>query len=193
VVAAAGPGDGRAAHASWQTAAGGSTTVQLFQQGICRYNLWTGAGAGDDWTLEVFSQNGLAARYTARDIPENFWNGRRQLTFSIEGNGVFHLRVKRHSAEPAAEAIRFDCWTLTSESSAFHNYIDPVLIAEPAAFPQVISAGLTAGIYSPHQGIPGEKPDVLLDGPGPISFRLPEVTAAVDGCCRCAYREGPGS
>jgi len=50
---------------------------------------------------------------------------------------------------------------------------------EPAALPSVIAVGLKAGNYSSAQRLPGHKPDVLIDGGGPISFRLPEVVGKV--------------
>jgi hypothetical protein len=74
-------------------------------------------------------------------------------------------------------AQRFDVWV--NGGASFLDHVDATLVAEPAVFPHVIAAGLRSGSYAPDQMQPGSKPDVLVPGAGPISFRLPEVTAAV--------------
>lgn len=78
------------------------------------------------------------------------------------------------------DPLRFDCWVNQKEGTAFFlDHQDGMSIAEPAIFPHVIAVGLTRGDYAPDQDEPGAKPEVLLEGPGPVSFRLPEVTARV--------------
>lgn len=93
-----------------------------------------------------------------------------------------------HCAKPSGvsaqrkriDSLRFDCWiNQTTSGAEFIDHKDPMFIAEPAIFPHVIAVGLTAGLYAPDQTDPGAKPDVLIEGDGPISFRLPEVTAAI--------------
>lgn len=190
VVAAAGPGDGRAVHTSFLLPTGDSCSVRLFQKETTSYNLWSGlAGVnraeqprGDqqeaDWQLEVHSEFSPVAFFDGRQVPLNIWNGRRQHNFTIYGAGHFELRLKRSAQSRQLENLRFDCWAATGDGGAFFNHVDPVLIAEPAIYPHVISVGLRGGQYSPRQEELGEKPDVLLNGSGMVSFRLPEVTFA---------------
>ncbi|MBY0548375.1 MAG: hypothetical protein K2W95_13850 [Candidatus Obscuribacterales bacterium] len=93
-----------------------------------------------------------------------------------------------HCAKPSIQPtprkrvdnLRFDCWINQTNSGAkFLDHKDPMFIAEPAIFPNVIAVGLIGGLYSPDQGEPGAKPELLIEGDGPISFRLPEITAAI--------------
>jgi hypothetical protein len=190
VVAAAGPGDGRAAHASWLTFPGEATSIRIFQEGTTTYNFWAGLpahgqaaskDAPDDWALAVYSYDGVQAVHYGSQIVPNFWNGCRQLTFTVDGAGLFELKLERKPVANGAQgnALQFDCWTLADGSSYFLNHVDPQLIAEPAVFPQVLAVGLSARKYSGRQAAPDEKPEVLLGGSDAISFRIPEVTAAV--------------
>lgn len=78
-----------------------------------------------------------------------------------------------------ADNMRFDCWINHQDDAVFLDNVDERTIAEPAVFPHVIAVGLRAGKYAPDQEDLGAKPDVLLNGQGPISFRLPEVVALV--------------
>ena len=132
-----------------------------------------------DWTVDVLSGDKLLVQHVGSEIPENMWNKRRQLTFTIEGSGLYELRVNRHDSGDEHNSLRFDCWTSGGENTSFHNFVDPTLISEPAIFPQVLAVGLRVCNYSPDQSLPGHKPDILLDGFWYISFRLPEVTVAV--------------
>ena len=181
LVAAAGPGDGRAVHASWLTEAGSATTLEVYQQESASYNLWAGAPGVHGWQLEVWQGGNLLRTFDGTAIAVNFWNNRQQLTFTLEGTGEFHFRLVRggDTVSSAAPELRFDCWVVRGGGAFFLNHVDPTLVSEPAIFPQVLSAGLRNGCYSPAQCLPGGKPDILLEGGGPISFRLPEVTAAV--------------
>ena len=61
----------------------------------------------------------------------------------------------------------------------FLDHVDETTIAEPAVFPEVIAAGLQSGSYAPNQADASAKPEILLPGEGPISFRLPSLTAMV--------------
>ncbi|MDZ4837045.1 MAG: hypothetical protein SGJ27_24950 [Candidatus Melainabacteria bacterium] len=78
------------------------------------------------------------------------------------------------------DVLRFDCWINRIYcNSYFLDHYDQMTIAEPAIFPNVISVGLDGGNYSADQLEIGGKPDLLIDGDGPVSFRLPEITAEV--------------
>lgn len=77
------------------------------------------------------------------------------------------------------EATRFDLWINHQDDAVFTSHADPHLIAEPAVFPGVIAVGLAAGRYSSDQTESNAKPEVLLAGSGPVSFRLPEVVAEI--------------
>ncbi len=177
VVAAAGPGDGRNMHASCRVSPGHSCSMGVEQADDTNYNFWVGSGAPADWVLEVRAGETLMYRFAGDQVPLNFWNNRQQLTFTVRADGPVSLVVSRSEAR-ATEVSRFDCW-INSDKARFVDHVDPTYIAEPAIFPQVLSAGLQSGSYSPEQNLPGGKPDVLLSGHGPISFRLPEVTARV--------------
>jgi hypothetical protein len=170
-----------------------SVAVEAYQKKTSWYNFWApGAVNGNgaipcdsaclaDWMLEVWRDNQLIAYHQGSLIPTNFWNGKKQLTFSVEGEGLVSLKVSRNGNgnNGASGEARFDCWVASDGLAAFVNHVDATLIGEPAIFPQVLSVGLRGGSYSPTQALPGGKPDILLEGAGPISFRLPEVTASV--------------
>jgi hypothetical protein len=93
----------------------------------------------------------------------------------------FHCAVPSTlSIQRRVDNLRFDCWiNQTGSGAKFLDHEDPMSIAEPAIFPHVIAVGLTSGLYSPDQADANAKPDLLIEGDGPISFRLPEVTAAI--------------
>jgi len=79
-----------------------------------------------------------------------------------------------------SDDFRFDCWIHQGGYDAkFVNHKDAMVIAEPAIFPHVIGVGLQNGTYSANQNELGAKPDILIEGDGPISFRLPEVVADI--------------
>jgi hypothetical protein len=182
VVAAAGPGDGRAVHASFSAARHTATAVDVEQFDSTSYNFWTKVAgvsdedAQDDWILEVWRDGRLVLRQDGAQVPVNFWNGRKQVQFDVEGAGKVALVVRmKHGYR---EKRDFECWLATG-NARFLNHVDDTYIVEPAAFPSVIAVGLKAGSYAPNQENRDSKPDVLLDGGGPISFRLPEVTVKV--------------
>lgn len=76
--------------------------------------------------------------------------------------------------------LRFDCWiNQTGSGAEFLDHKDPMFIAEPAIFPHVIAVGLKSGLYAPDQMEQDSKPELLIEGDGPISFRLPEITAKI--------------
>jgi len=182
IVAAAGPGDGRAVHASFSAVANAPTAVDVEQFDTTSYNFWTkvsGASdkdAQDDWVLEVWRDGRLVMRQDGAAVPVNFWNGRKQVQFELEGAGKVALVVGlKHGVR---EKRDFECWLATG-NARFLNHVDDTYIVEPAAFASVIAVGLKAGRYAPNQQDQDSKPDVLLDGGGPISFRLPEVTVKV--------------
>jgi len=181
LVAAAGPGDGRATHAAWVTLPGEQCRVEVLQKQTSSYNLWASGLARQDWLLEVWHGDRLLRSFAGQQVPLNFWNQRQQLTFSIEGSGEILLKLAcpAISGHEESAGTRFDCWIEAGAGASFLNHVDPTLIAEPAVFPQVISVGLQSGSYAASQSWPDGKPDVLLPDGGVISFRLPEVTAAV--------------
>ena len=188
VVAATGPGDGSALHASCQTRENSRTsTVSAWQPGPTTYNIWVdrkqeGSGTRDFALVarldgvEVFRQSGL-------DLRANFWNGRQQSRVRVDGHGLVQFEFV--SVEP--DQTRFDLFiSETSDAggktSYFCDNVDCELVSEPAVFAQVIAVGLKTGSYGSRH-----KPDVLLEGFGPISFRTPEVTYALS----CALTANP--
>ncbi|MBY0372740.1 MAG: hypothetical protein K2Q23_02020 [Bryobacteraceae bacterium] len=184
VLAGAGPGDGRPKRASWKVTTGGEVAVPAQQTVTAIYNFWS-AGDGDDcdWVLEVFANGELHSLHAGRDIAPNLWNGRRHVTVTVEGEADVVLKVSRPqgATEELVGEIAFDCWLVESEGAEFLAFVNPELVAEPAVFPHVIGVGLVKGEYSPNQREPGAKPDVLIEEDGPISFRLPRLTALVAG------------
>jgi len=182
IVAAAGPGDGRAAHGRFSAALNTATVVGVRQEETTSYNFWTKVASGsdedqqDDWILEVWRQGQLVFRQDGAYVPVNFWNGRKQVQFSLEGEGNLSLVVRLKDGSSGERG--FECWLATG-NARFLDHIDDTYIVEPAALPSVIAVGLKAGNYSSAQRLPGHKPDVLIDGGGPISFRLPEVVGKV--------------
>lgn len=182
IVAAAGPGDGSARHAVFSAVENAATTVAVEQNETTSYNFWTkvnGESAEDpqdDWVLEVWRHGRMVMRQDGAFVPVNFWNGRKQLQFSLEGGGDVHLVVKLKAGASAGRD--FECWLATG-NARFLDHVDDTYIVEPAAFPSVIAVGFKAGSYSQSQALDGCKPDVLIGGGGAISFRLPEVVAKV--------------
>lgn len=175
MIAGAGPGDGRSVHACWSIAGGDKSIVHANQERSTMYSLWASAGASNEWILEVYLAGELKQVHQGRYIPLNLWNGRQQLTFHVEGVGEVTVVMRASSGEPA----RFDLWVVDGGSATFSNLVDITLVAEPAVFPNVIAAGLRAGTYANDQERLSAKPDVLMEGGGPISFRLPELVAFV--------------
>lgn len=173
LVAAAGAGDGSARHASMLVAPGNVTVTRAFQENQTHYNFW--AKSDCHWTLRVKLDGHDIMLVDSDSVPANLWNGLKQQTFVVPGSGIVTLEV--YVEKPSRGLAAFDCWV--EGDSSFLNNIDPVNVVEPACFPVSLAVGLRAGKYSPRQGQLKEKPDVLLAGHGPISFRLPEVTAAV--------------
>lgn len=191
VVAAAGAGNGRSGHATWRLTTPGYSQLRIYQRQTSTYNLWSDvkpadhAAGGDNrqWTIKVFNRHSqLVHETSSRDLLPNIWNGRQQLKFQLHGEGEFFVEVT--SAAQATGTtdgdtpITFDCWAL-SENAFFLNHVNPLLIVEPAVFPDVIAVGLIDGQYNPRQTEVGQKPDVLLPGGGPISFRAPQLSALI--------------
>lgn len=182
-VAAAGGGTLSAEHASWQTLSGETTEVDVVQESTTSYNFWT---AGRDtelnssFQLRVERDGRLVHFEDSRKVPVNFWNGRKQITFTVSGACRVKLIVTRKSGLTGVDPAdcKFDCWLL-GKGGRFENHIDPTMIVEPAAFDHVIAAGFKHGHYSPDQNEPDAKPDVLIEGRGMISFNLPRLVAKV--------------
>lgn len=184
VVAAAGAGDGRAAHASWRVRAGGGASVRVFQRQAATYNLWADVkreeGDTRQWTLKVYNQRGHKVYEAASaNLAANIWNGEQQLKFRIDGAGEFTFQVHSTGDGGNVMPVAFDCWALDHEHAYFLNHVNALLVVEPAAFPDVIAVGLAEGEYNPRQAEIGQKPDVLVPGDGPISFRAPQVAARI--------------
>lgn len=201
VIAGAGAGSRRALHASWRTEPATYTDVHVRQRQSTTYNFWCGASAlepeSSDWSLEVFLNGQEVAQYSSQHIAANIWNQRKQLTFTVPGEGLVAFRVCRFSFDatedgaegesvdagcfsaPSTDVHRFDMWINHQDDAEFLDHVDETTIAEPAVFPEVIAAGLQSGSYAPNQADASAKPEILLPGEGPISFRLPSLTAMV--------------
>ncbi len=178
MVAAAGSGDGRADHSSVLALSGEESITRAFQEGDTLYNFW--AKDTCRWELTVLRDSTKLFTVSSDQVPANIWNGQRQQTFVVPGQGLVKLIVSVHQeagVRGTPTAKRFDCWV--EGNSSFLNNIDPLTVVEPACFPTVVAVGLRLRKYNPRQAHLKEKPDVLLASTGPISFRLPEVTAAV--------------
>ncbi len=164
-----------------------------------------------DWLLEVRLDSKLLLSTVARSVFANLWNRRKQVSFVIEGAGTVLIRTSRfwnagtdgklpvrgtswslafdnkvkathRDQRPTEDPMRFDCWISRQDGRAgFVDHKDAMTVAEPALFRHVVAVGLKGGRYAPNQNEPGAKPDVLLPGVGPVSFRLPEVVARVAG------------
>jgi hypothetical protein len=202
LAAAAGPGDGRAVHASLSLEGGGNAVVHARQESASTYNLWvnrlpaavpsaTGqtqpvvdvslphsnqASPIRDFEIEVRIDGRLSLAYSGKDLVANIWNGKQQITFAVPGAGLVEIALKLASG-PAA---RFDVYiSREGENAHFLDCVDSELVCEPAVYSQVIAVGLKQGSYGDClvQGL--TKPEVLLDGNGPISFRTPEITFAL--------------
>lgn len=188
VVAAAGPGDGRAMHATVGLSCG-AKTVCGYQQSTSSYNLLIDrrvpdfeqartARANNQWQLVVNLNGSEVARHHGSFIAANLWNDRQQLKFTVEGEGDFEFVLSREHDDDEP-LTRFDIFINRSGNAHFKNYVDSELVSEPACLPQVIAAGLEDGFYG-HCTIAGlQKPEIRLSGAGPISFRTPEVTLAL--------------
>lgn len=180
LVAAAGPGDARAVHGAIKLCAGEEKTFEIDQDRDSDYNLWFALGqereGGCAWTLSVRRNGELVFETESGNVPDNFWNGRQQLTFRIPGNARVQITVSRHGGIGQDQFLNVDAWC---ESARFRNWVSGELIPEPACFEGAIAVGLAASSYSPFQTLPGRKPEILLPGSGQISFRLPEVAVRV--------------
>jgi hypothetical protein len=189
VLAGASAGNGAAIHSSWSTQPGETTEVKAFQSCPTTYNLWCAADAGtpesNDWVLEAFLNGRLISREMSDNLAPNLWNNRKQVTIHVPGAGQVIFRTSRFFNNGGDfgrvhSNYRFDAWVVQSDCNAvFLDHKDVMSIAEPAIFPHVIAVGLKSGEYAANQAEPGAKPELLIDGGGPISFRLPEVAAKV--------------
>jgi hypothetical protein len=176
LVAACGPGDGRSVHASWFTEPGATKWINARQSQSTTYNLWAGQ-PHQEWWLTASRNGDVVGRFDGAALDGNMWNQRQQLTFDIEGDGDVSFELTLSAK--AQSMLQCDCWVRGENSSRFLDHVDARLIVEPAVFPHVIATGLRSGNYASDQYELHSKPDVLLDGDGQISFRTPEVTAAV--------------
>lgn len=182
IVAAAGPGDGRARHASFTATPDAPVALEVVQESQTSYNFWTkasgteGEKAPGGWVLDVLVGAHHVMRIDGDDLPANFWNGRKQHQFTLSTSAAITFRVWLKPEQK--HDVAFECWVGAGDAR-FLNHVDSTYIVEPAALPAVIAVGLRSGNYSDSQTLPGHKPDVLIEGDGPISFRLPEVVVKV--------------
>ncbi len=70
-------------------------------------------------------------RQDGAHVPVNFWNGRKQLQFKLEGEDRVTLVVKLKDG--AVGERGFECWLATGDAR-FLDHIDDTYIVEPAAF-----------------------------------------------------------
>ncbi|MBZ0188412.1 MAG: hypothetical protein K8F91_19345, partial [Candidatus Obscuribacterales bacterium] len=182
VVAGAGSGDGRALRASLAVRPGSSESVVCNQSETTTYNFWCRALSdsplSQGWHIEVLKGDSVVFAQSGHQVPGNLWNGRQQSTFAIHGAGQVVFRVSRDHCDDS-EPTWFDCYINHQDDAVFLDHINLSTVAEPAVFPGVLAVGLVKGSYSPDQEQAGAKPDVLIAGNGPISFRLPELVARV--------------
>ncbi len=135
---------------------------------LCRTQWSSGAVVRNGWTeayrwaVNICRTNGL--RSVANCSFGSFADG-------VAGSGweSFQLAQETGAGKPnhivVAAAVSLD-------------RADSVQISAPAVFPQVIGVGMRSATCAAEQMAPGKKPNVLLTGNGPVSFRIPEVTAA---------------
>lgn len=182
IVAAAGPGDGRTRHATFTATPDAPVALEVVQDSRTSYNFWTktsgeeGAEAPGGWVLDVHVGAEHVMRIDGDDLPANLWNGRKQCQFELLSTAAVTFRVWMKPG--ANHDVGFECW-VGGGDARFLNHADATYIVEPAALPTVIAVGLRSGNYSDRQTLPGHKPDVLIEGEGPISFRLPEVVVKI--------------
>lgn len=178
VVAASGAGNGRELHASWQAQPGKVVRLEAAQQAATEYNFWSGK-SHQRWWLRVSLDGRVMNLFAGEGIPTNIWNDRQQLKFTVPGNGTvtFEFVIPETDAAP----LTCDVWTVDDESSRFttEQHVNKNVVSEPAVFANVVATGLRGGAYAIDQEVFGHKPDILIEGEGPLSFRTPEVTARV--------------
>jgi hypothetical protein len=194
LAAAAGPGDGRAIHASLTVAGGQTEVVHGHQDGTSTYNLWLGrlgepclgekrladdlltdVSSARDFDLQVKINGRTVLTCQGRDLVPNLWNGKKQCTFEVPGAGDVAIAISLAPGIPS----RFDLFISREEGARFSDFVDSELVSEPAVLSEVIAVGLKEGSYGSCSVKGIDKPEVLLSGHGPISFRTPEVTFAL--------------
>jgi len=192
LAAAAGPGDGRAIHASLTVEGGHTEVVHGDQDGTSTYNLWVNRLSGDredggrqggealsrpttDFDLQVKIDGRPVLAFQGRDLVPNIWNGKQQFTFDVQGTGDLAIAISVASGPSA----RFDLFISREEGARFSDFVDSELVSEPAVLSEVIAVGLKDASYGSCRVKGIDKPEVLLAGQGPISFRTPEVTFAL--------------
>ncbi|CAN5560951.1 hypothetical protein BH11CYA1_BH11CYA1_25790 [soil metagenome] len=179
LVAACGPGDGRAIHCSFTSSE--TTFVQGFQRDTSTYNLWVDRNVSSNsqhsgWHLKVMLNGREVAWHEGKFIAPNMWNDRQQLTFVVEGEGHFEFAI---TAVAHSTPTRFDVFISQTSGASFFDNVDTELVSEPACLSQVIAVGLQHGSYGRCNVHGVAKPEIKLPGDGPISFRTPEITFAV--------------
>ncbi len=187
LAAAAGPGDDRAIHACLSLQCGGSEVVHADQDGTTTYNLWVNRLCAEseavDFDIEVKINGQTVFTYHGQELKPNLWNGKQQITFAVPGSGAVEIFLARATARNPGDhsAARFDLYVSREggEAARFSDFIDHELVCEPAVLSEVIAVGLKDSTYGKSRIMGIDKPEVLLDGYGPISFRTPEITFAL--------------
>ncbi|MBS1996272.1 MAG: hypothetical protein JSS86_08180 [Cyanobacteria bacterium SZAS LIN-2] len=184
---AAGPGDGRAVHASLTVEPGKDKTGYLhaIQSGDATYNLLVdrlvdGAEVCD-FEIEATFNGQHLFHYRGLDLRPNIWNGKQQFTFDVypQGFGVAGGELTLAITVAGERAARFDVFISREDGSYFRDCVDSELVCEPALYDSVIAVGLGDAAYGVCRVGGIKKPEVLVSGHGPISFRTPEVTFAL--------------
>jgi len=192
---AAGPGHGRAVHASLSLAPAESREVHAVQSGNATYNLLVDrlvpVDASEtksnlrDFILEVCLDGRQLFTCRGLDLVPNLWNGKQQLTFEVSAGQRSEVTFKLSLLEQVEHVehvdgvAKFDLFISREEGAYFKNCVDSELVCEPALFDTVIAVGLKGASYGTCRVSGWQKPEILLEGSGPISFRTPEVTFAL--------------
>ncbi|MBX9693490.1 MAG: hypothetical protein K2Z81_13965, partial [Cyanobacteria bacterium] len=99
VVAGAGTGTGAAIHSSWRTGAGETTEVNAYQKTTATYNFWCAADPNssqfNDWLYELYFNGEKLTEEVGANLIPNLWNGRKQVTFNVHGEGYVMIRTSR--------------------------------------------------------------------------------------------------
>ncbi len=180
VVAAAGMGDARPIHGRLCLLGNESKTFVTDQDGDVEYNFWVGLGQESartcGWAMEAWKDGNCVFASDSDETPTNMWNGRQQMKCKIYGPGRVQFEWRRTDANPKIPFLKIDLW---AEAARLRNWINAEMVGEPACFSSVIAVGLEASTYCPTQRALDSKPDMLLPGGDQLSFRLPEVVAAI--------------
>ncbi len=186
VIAAAGEGTPKSSggnkcrHASWNLDGRNETVVRVFQSSTAEYNLWAkdrilnrSTDASRKWRLTITLDGRLVQEHQGIYLGDNLWNSKQNLGFAVVGRGHVEFRFALEGEGQTA----FDCWIKDGAADVLDHH-DRVEVIEPAIFSNVIAVGLDNADYSPEQGKPGCKPEIILADDEPhrmLSFHVPHV------------------